>query len=92
MKAGAIRDVLRHRHDFCTDCDRDGMIVEAVTADGYGVVVIKLVGAEHSMDLTIAPIPHRVWLTDDGSDPLCRDCDRARCEKSVNCYLEGNDL
>jgi hypothetical protein len=91
MKHKAIREVLRHRHDFCTDCDRDGMIVEAVTADGYGVVVIKLVGAERSMDLTIAPIPHRVWLTDDGSDPLCRECSKARIERSIECRLASMD-
>ena len=89
----ALYEVLRHRKEVCTDCDCGGLLVDAVTCDGDGVVVVRLPSGGGA-EVLVPGTPGRTFLIigSDGSDPLCRDCDRARCEKSVSCYLEGNDL
>lgn len=89
----SLKEILRHRNDVCEDCGEPGILVDSLTCDGDGIVVVRLPSGG-GVDLIVAGIPGRTFLRigDDGSDPLCRDCDRARCEKSVSCCLEGNEL
>jgi hypothetical protein len=89
----SLREVLRHRKEYCEDCGIDGILVDTITCDGDGVVVVRLPSGG-GLDLIVAAVPGRGMLTigSDGSDPLCKRCARKRTEASVTAYLEGNDL
>jgi hypothetical protein len=38
----SLKEILRHRNDVCEDCREPGILVDSLTCDGDGIVVVRL--------------------------------------------------